>query len=302
VLIMLGAAGSSLKPLTSLQTQIAEADAAAQRILEVTDLPVETTDTTSDGRKLPDLPRHMEAVEFQDVVYHYPGKTTPALDHVSLSVPFGSTIALVGSNGSGKSTLLSMLPHLLSPTSGCVLIDGQDISQVNLRSLRKQMAIVTQQSVLFEGTIADNIAYGRRHISRDRIIAAAQAAYADEFIQALPQGYDTMLGEEGIGLSGGQRQRICIARAMLRNPSILVLDEATSQVDADSESKINQVIRQIRQGRTIFIIAHRLSTVIDADLIVVMHQGQILDKGSHTELLARCELYQTLARTQLVSM
>jgi len=300
VLLMLAAAGNSLKPLTALQTQIAEADAAAIRIMEVTNLPVEETHRDSSSQR-PELARHGKSVMFDNVSYHYPGKDAQALDQVTLQVPFGSTVALVGSNGSGKTTLLSMLPRLLNPTQGRVLIDGQDISQLNLRSLRKQMAIVTQQSVLFEGTIADNIAYGRRHTPREKIIAAAKAAHADEFIQTLPMGYDTKLGEDGIGLSGGQRQRICIARAMLRDPSILVLDEATSQIDADSEAKINQVVREIRQGRTIFIIAHRLSTVIDADLIVVMDKGRILDQGKHAELLARCELYQTLSRTQLQS-
>jgi ABC-type multidrug transport system fused ATPase/permease subunit len=300
VLLMLAAAGNSLKPLTSLQTQLAEADAAATRVLEVTKLPVEPAGPDR-PENIIDLPRHKQSVRFDHISYCYPTKTTPALSEVSLDIPFGSTIALVGSNGSGKTTLLSMLPRLLHPTSGRVFIDGQDVQSVSLRSLRKQMAVVTQQNVLFEGTIADNIAYGRRHIPRDRIIAAAKAAYADEFIVALPQGYDTLLGEEGSGLSGGQRQRICIARAMLRNPAILILDEATSQIDADSEAKINQVVREIRQGRTIFIIAHRLSTVIDADMIVVMAQGQIIDQGSHSELLERCELYKTLAQTQLQS-
>lgn len=300
VLIMLAAAGNSLKPLTNLQTQLAEADAAATRVLEVVNLPVEPSGTERiDGQV--DLPRHHDSVVFQNITYSYPTKTSRALDDVTLDIPFGSTIALVGSNGSGKTTLLSMLPRLLKPTSGKVLIDGQDISQVSLRSLRKQMAVVTQQNVLFEGTIADNIAYGRRHYSLDRVKAAARAAYADDFIKALPQGYETLLGEEGTGLSGGQRQRLCIARAMLRDPAILILDEATSQIDADSEAKINQVVREIRQGRTIFIIAHRLSTVIDADLIVVMDNGKIIDKGSHQELLSRCSVYQTLARTQLQS-
>lgn len=300
VLVALAAAGNSLKPLTALQTQLAEADAAATRVLEVTNLPVEPAGPDRPAGQI-DLPRHARSVRFENIVYCYPTKTTPALAEVSLEVPFGSTIALVGSNGSGKTTLLSMLPRLLHPNAGRVFIDDQDIQGVSLRSLRKQMAVVTQQNVLFEGTIADNIAYGRRHTARDRIIAAAKAAYAHEFIIALPQGYDTLLGEEGTGLSGGQRQRICIARAMLRNPAILILDEATSQIDADSEAKINQVVREIRQGRTIFIIAHRLSTVIDADMIVVMNDGRIVDQGTHAQLLQRCDLYKTLAKTQLQS-
>ncbi|MCC7406940.1 MAG: ATP-binding cassette domain-containing protein, partial [Phycisphaeraceae bacterium] len=166
-------------------------------------------------------------------------------------------------------------------------------------SLRRQIGVVSQQSVLFAGSIADNIRYGRREESMDRVVTAAKLSMAHEFIQDLPQGYDTLLGEDGVGLSGGQRQRICIARAILRDPSILILDEATSQIDADSEAKINQAIRRVRQGRTTFVIAHRLSTVIDADLIVLMEYGRIADMGRHSELLERCRSYRVLTQTQL---
>ncbi len=297
VLFSLGAAGASLKPLTALHIQLRESDAAAHRILDI--LTLEPEPLGPETRNLPSLPRHCRSITFENVRFTFPGKNTPAVDGVSLHVPFGHTVAVVGSNGSGKTTLLSMLPRLIEPDEGRVLIDGVDISKVRLRSVREQIGVVTQDSVLFEGTIADNIAYGRRHVPREKIVEAAKAAHAHEFIINLPNGYDTMLGEGGTGLSGGQRQRLCIARAILRDPAILILDEATSQIDADSEAKIAAALRELRRGRTTFIIAHRLSTIVDSDLIVVMHDGRIIDEGKHGPLLERCDLYRTLNRTQL---
>lgn len=295
---MLVAAGVSLKPLTNLNNRLKEADAAAQRVLQMLETPLEPI-----GREVrcvqPSLRRHRHEVRFEAVTYHYPGSARPAVRDVTLRVEHGQTMAIVGPNGSGKTTLVTLLPRLLEPQRGRVLIDGVDVATVNLRSLRGQMAMVTQQSVLFEGTVAENIAYGRGHEPKSRIIAAARSAHADDFIQQLPQGYDTRLGEDGSGLSGGQRQRLCIARAVLRNPAILILDEATSQIDADSEAKINAAIRELRVGRTTFVIAHRLSTVIDADVIAVMQDGRLIDLGRHDELLARCTMYQSLTQTQL---
>ena len=218
---------------------------------------------------------------------------------VTLDVEHGQLLAVVGPNGSGKTTLVSLLPRLLDPCEGHVIIDGVDVATASLRSLRDQMAVVTQQSVIFEGTVADNIAYGHRHVSLKQIVSAARTAHADRFIEEMPQAYQTILGEDGSGLSGGQRQRICIARAVLRDPAVLILDEATSQIDAESEAQINEALDQIRRGRTTFVIAHRLSTVIDADRIVVMDEGRIADMGCHDELLRRCALYRTLTRTQL---
>ena len=298
VLLMLGAAGASLKPLTALHTQIKEADAAAQRMVESTLIEGEPIgrDKRSD---LPAVPRHHKSIAFEDITYTYRGADTPALKGINLRAEFDQTVAIVGGNGSGKTTLLNLLPRLTSPGSGRVLIDDTDIAGVNLKSLRRQIAVVPQQSVLFEGTIADNIAYGLLDAKREKIIEAAKAAFAHEFIDILPFGYDTMLGEGGSGLSGGQKQRICIARAILRNPAILILDEATSQIDADSEAKINRALENIRAGRTTFIIAHRLSTVVDSDIIVVMDAGRIVDSGTHAELLERCKIYQTLTHTQL---
>jgi ABC-type multidrug transport system fused ATPase/permease subunit len=298
VLLSLAAAAATLKPLSNLHNQITEAGAAAQRVLEVLTLPVEPTGQNTPAN-LPSLPRHREAIDFDAVVFRYPGQETAAVRGVSLHVNHGQTVAIVGGNGSGKTTLLSLLPRLLVPESGRIFVDGMDSAVVRLSSLRKQMAVVTQQSILFSGTIAQNIAYARGHTPREAIVAAAKAAYAHDFITALPQGYDTVLSEGGEGLSGGQKQRICIARAVLRDPAILILDEATSQIDADSEAKINLALRDLRRGRTTFIIAHRLSTVYDADLIVVMDQGQIVDQGTHSQLLERCPIYQVLTRSQL---
>lgn len=297
VLIMLGAAASTLKPISSMNNDLAQAGAAAGRIFDLLKLPVEPIGVGTDHRH-PILPRHRRQIVFDQVSFAYPGQDRPAVNDVNLTIPFGKTIAIVGGNGSGKTTLLSLLPRLLDPSVGRVTIDGMNISHVNLRSLREQIAVVSQQSVLFQGTLADNIAYGRRHESMERIVAASKAAFADDFISTMPKGYHSPLGEAGTGLSGGQRQRVCIARAILRDPAIMILDEATSQIDADSEAKINAAIRGMRAGRTIFVIAHRLSTVIDADQIVVMHNGCLVDQGTHEELLRRCDIYQTLTANQ----
>ena len=279
VLIALGLVANGLRPLTRLHTTIQEATAAAERIETAMLLPNEPVTSTASAH-LPKLPRHSRSVRFEDVTFGYTSEKPPAVAHVTLEIEHGQMIAVVGGNGSGKTTLLSMLPRLIAPDAGRVLIDGTDIATVNLRSVREQMGVVTQHAILFEGSIADNIAYGRRHVPMQHIVDAAKTAYADEFVQALPQGYDTMLAEGGEGLSGGQRQRLCIARAILRDPAILILDEATSQIDADSEAKINQAIRAVRVGRTIFIIAHRLSTVIDADRNVDMAEGSIADQAA----------------------
>lgn len=292
------AAGVTAKPLTNLHNDLKEADAAAGRVLEAMTIPVEPI-LPVERTEHPNLARHQREVTFEGVTYRYPGQESQALGGVDLRVEHGKTVAIVGGNGSGKTTLLSTLTRLIEPEAGRVRIDGVDIRGVNLRSLRRQIGVVSQQSVLFAGSIADNIRYGRREESMDRVVSAAKLSMAHEFIQDLPQGYDTRLGEDGVGLSGGQRQRICIARAILRDPSILILDEATSQIDADSEAKINQAIRRVRQGRTTFVIAHRLSTVVDADLIVLMEYGRIADMGRHSELLERCRSYRVLTQTQL---
>lgn len=298
VLASLGVAGASLKPLTQLHVQVKEADAAAQRIQQDLSTPMEPVQYRS-RRGLPALPRHADEVYYEDVSYTYPGAEDAALRDVGFTARFGTTTAIVGSNGSGKTTMLSLLPRLRAASDGRVLVDGTDVATVSLTSLRDQISVVTQQTILFEGTIAENIAYARATTPRERIIEAAKLAHAHEFIVKLPQGYDAPLGEDGSGLSGGQRQRLAIARAVLSDPSILILDEATSQIDAESEAKINQALRAVRKGRTTFVIAHRLSTVIDADQILVMDDGRIIDRGTHRELLDRCAIYQMLTRSQL---
>ncbi len=299
VLAMLGFAASGVKPVSNLNSTLHESAAAAERLSEMLDLPIEETLEDRRSRRFVTLPAHSQSIVFDGAGYKYQGQDRLAVADANLHVRFGQTIAIVGANGSGKSTLLNLLPRLTEPTTGRVFIDGIDISEVSLRSLRKQIAVVTQQTILFNSTIADNIAYGRRYESMDKIRAAAEAAFAHEFIDALPRGYKTMLGEDGSGLSGGQRQRLCIARAILRDPAILILDEATSQIDAESEGKINRALRKFRHGRTTFIIAHRLSTVVDADMIVVMDNGRIIDRGKHNELMERCPIYQMLTQTQL---
>ena len=302
VLAALGIAGASVKPLANLNNDLQEAGAAARRIAEVLDTPVEPNERGGPdpaGAAAP-LPRHRESLAFEDVTFRYPGAREPALRGVSLTLPHGCAAAVVGANGSGKSTLLNLVPRLTTPTSGRVRIDGTDVATVSLRSLRRQIAMVTQQSVLFEGTIVDNIAYGRRDTPRADVEAASRAAFADDFVRALPDGYDTVLGEGGSGLSGGQKQRLCIARAVLRDPAILIMDEATSQIDAESEAHIAEAIRRLRAGRTTLTIAHRLSTVVDCDPIVVMDAGRIVDLGRHDELIKRCTIYRGLVNNQLV--
>jgi ABC-type multidrug transport system fused ATPase/permease subunit len=310
VLGSLGIAGASLKPLTGLLNDIQQASAAATRLGELLALPTEP----GHDRTLPKLPPVRETIEFDNVGFGYPGAASPALRGVSLSIPHGATYAFVGPNGCGKTTLLSLIPRLFDPEQGRVVIDGRDIREFNIRSLRKQIGVVTQDTVLFRGTIADNIAYGASGLGdgaaeMEKIRSAARMARAEEFILAKPNGYDFEIGEQGAGLSGGQRQRIAIARAMLRDPAILILDEATSMVDAESEARIAEAVAEFvsprgRDGaarsRTCLIVAHRLSTVLAADQIVVMDDGRILDRGKHSELLGRCDLYRSLVSNQLM--
>ena len=283
-----------VRKLAKVPARFQRSEAAAARIFELRD---QEQEKFLPGA--PALPRHSESISFRNVVFRYPSASQAALQDVDLEIAAGESVAVVGPNGSGKTTLVSLVPRLLDPTRGHVLIDGHDIASHSLRSLRRQIALVTQDAVIFNATVADNIAYGKRRARSGEIESAAQQAYVDEFVAELPNGYDTVVGEHGASLSGGQRQRIAIARAILRDPAILIFDEAMSQVDPDSERKVHRTLAKFRVGRTTLLVAHRLATVLQADRIVVMNEGRIVEVGRHEELLSRCGLYRQLYQTQL---
>ncbi len=295
LLLLLGTSAESVRKVSDVWNRVQEANAAADRVFEVIDAEPEYE---KPGAAV--LPAFRNQIEFRDIRFRYPGTDVDVLQNVNLTVPAGQTVAVVGPNGSGKTTLINLLPRFYDPDSGEVRIDGVNIRDVTLASLRDQIAMVTQNVVTFNDTIAANIGYGRQNATRDEIVKAAGKSYAHEFIEQLPDGYDTMIGEHGSGFSGGQLQRIVIARAILKNPAILIFDEAMSQIDADSESKIQKALGELLKGRTCFIIAHRFSTVIGADRIVVMENGRILAQGTHDELTQTCKLYQNLYETQLL--
>jgi ABC-type multidrug transport system fused ATPase/permease subunit len=296
LLVLLGATADSFRKTSDVWNRIQEANAAVERVFQILDEPREIQRSAA-----VELPPLAERIEFRDVVFTYPGAEKPVLKGINLSVQAGHNIAVVGPNGSGKTTLVNLIPRFYDVDSGQILIDGKDIRDVTLFSLRSQIGMVTQDVVTFNDTIAANIAYGKPGATREEIIDVAKRAFADEFISLLPNGYDMVIGEQGAGLSGGQLQRIVIARAILRNPAILIFDEATSQVDADSEAKIHEAIEKIMCDRTCFIIAHRFSTVVKADVIVVMDDGQIVAQSQHEELIRVCPLYQSLYETQLIT-
>jgi subfamily B ATP-binding cassette protein MsbA len=285
----------SIRSLSNFYTAVSEGSAAAARAYVLLDAPTDIADTTSETLKLAPAPRRA-SIAFKDVSFEY-GSSIPALDHVSFEVPAGKTVALVGPSGSGKSTALNLILRFYDVTGGGIEIDGQDVRRVTTNSLRDAMALVTQEPFLFDETIADNIGCGRPGASRAEIEDAARAAAAHEFILALPQGYETKVGEAGVRLSGGQRQRIAIARAILKNAPILLLDEATSSLDSESERVVQAALTELMRDRTTLVIAHRLSTIVDADKIVVLNKGRVVEEGSHGELIARGGLYARLYRT-----
>lgn len=306
VMACLVSIGESLRRVSKLNNVVQRSSAASARIFEMLDTPVERPRTLSrpgDQRKqLVVLPPLQHEVRFENINFSYLGSTALAVSGVDLTVPKGKSVAIVGRNGSGKTTLMAMLPRFYDPTTGRITIDGVDIRDATLRSLRQQISVVTQDSVIFPGTIAENIAYGDpRPIAgiREQIISAAKRAFAHDFIMEKPLGYDTPL--EGLGgqLSGGQKQRLNIARAILRQSPILILDEATSQVDAESEHLIQQAIEGLMHERTTFVIAHRFSTILSADWIVVMERGQIDGQGTHAELMRTCPTYRLLYERQI---
>ena len=277
-----------VKKLSRVHLQIEQAAASAERIFDV-------LDTAIDVQDQPDAVAFEEPVEsitFENVSFSYGEK--PVLQNIQLDVPAGTRVAIVGGSGAGKTTLVSLLPRFYDPASGRVLFNGRDLKSFTLASLRRQIGLVTQDTVLFNDTVANNIAYGTAAASRDDIIAAAKRANAHDFISAMPDGYDSVIGELGARLSGGQRQRLAIARAMLRNPPIMLLDEATSALDTESERLVQSALTELMRDRTVFAIAHRLSTVISSDLIIVMDQGRIAESGRHEELVQRGGLYKKL--------
>ena len=296
VLAGLALAGAALKPLTGLLNDMQTSAGAAERLEELLHAHPEPGHEPGLER----LPRHRRTIEFIDVVLRYPGASMPAVNGVSLTITHGERVAIVGPNGSGKTTLLGMLYRLYDPQEGTVRIDGLDLSKVSVRSLRKQVGLVSQETVLFEGTVRDNVAYGRPTATDAQVLEALESARAMEFVERLPGGIHAHIAERGTTLSGGQRQRLAIARAILRNPAILILDEATSMIDAASEARINEALDEFGKGRTTVVVAHRLSTVRRADRIVVLGAGKVVDIGTHEQLLARCDLYRDLARTQLL--
>jgi ATP-binding cassette subfamily B protein len=282
--------------LTGLVNAGGEAAAGAQRVFEVLDTQP-AIESSVDAVRLEKL---RGEVEFRDVGLKYKDEKTASLNGINLRVEPNRIVALIGPTGSGKTSFVNLIPRFYDVTEGQVLVDGVDVREMDLVSLRRQIGIVLQTSLLFSDTIKANIAYGRPDATMDEILAAAKAAQAHEFIEGLTNGYETIVGERGVTLSGGQRQRVAIARALLMNPRILILDDSTSSVDTQTEKLIQAALDALMEGRTTFVIAHRLSTVRRADIILVMDKGQIVERGTHHELLARGGLYKEIHDLQLV--
>jgi ATP-binding cassette subfamily B protein/subfamily B ATP-binding cassette protein MsbA len=291
--VFLSSIADPVRKLTSVYTRIQSGAAAADRVFALMDRQPRVRGNSNCPRLRP----HESSIEFRDVCFSYePGR--PILTNIHLQVRHGETIALVGKNGCGKTTLVGLIPRFYDPDHGFILVDGHDVRNVNLRSLRQQIGLVTQETTLFDDTVYNNLAYGNRRAVREHVEEAAQRAYAHDFISQLPQGYQTRIGEAGAKLSGGQKQRLALARAILRDPKILILDEFTSQSDVESEALIHKALREFMRGRTTFVITHRLNTLEIAHRIVMVDNGRIAAVGTHQELLDTCTEYQRLHQAQ----
>jgi len=282
-----------VRKLGKMHNVFQEAMAATERVFEVLDTEPDVKDRPGAVR----FPGLRECIEFRRVYFQYDGSEA-VLKNINLRIDRGQTVALVGLSGAGKSTLVDLIPRFYDVSSGAIFIDGVDVRDIQLRSLREKIGIVTQETILFNDTVANNIAYGRRDASRKEIEEAARLAYAHQFIVELPEGYDTVIGERGAKLSGGQRKRLAIARALLKNPDILILDEATAELDSESEELVQQALQNLMAGRTTIAIAHRLSTIYQADKIVVIDNGQIVQTGRHEELIKQEGIYRRLYNLQ----
>jgi len=273
---------------------IAMAASSAERIFEILDAIPDVHDLP-DAREMPDLNGQ---VQFENVSFSYSGTHT-ILQDINLDVKPGQIVALLGATGSGKSTVTNLIARFYDPTKGRIMVDGHDIRDVTIHSLRSQIGIVLQETTLFIGTIFENITFGRQEATKEQVIEVAKSAQAHDFIMNMPNGYDTIVGERGVTLSGGQKQRIALARALLTNPKILILDDATASVDTETEQLIQQALDSLMEGRTTFVIAHRLSTVRRADIIIVLDKGSIVAQGTHQELLQSSPIYREVFIKQL---
>jgi len=284
-----------IRSLATINMSFYQGAAAAERIFGV----IDTKPSIQEIENLPELKVNKANIEFKNVSFSYPKTDVPAINNINIYIDHGSTAALVGHSGAGKSTIINLMPRFYDPNKGQILIDGKNISDVTLSSLRKNVSLVSQDIVLFDDTIRANIAYANLNASNEQIKQACDFAAATDFIERLPQSYETLVGENGIKLSGGQKQRVSIARAILKDTPIILLDEATSSLDADSEEKVQNAIMNLTKNKTTLVIAHRLSTIIRADKIIVLEQGKVVDTGSHEELLKNSTIYKNLYSKQL---